>query len=230
MNYNQKQRFHKIFYENIYLLDLDKMNKNFTISGSTANVYKCQIVNNKIKCDCPDNNGNTFRNKCVCKHCCFILCKVLKLMKNKTDGEQHPFFERLYFTDEELVFITNQISTLNIYNENNDYINHDLCSKFTNINMNVDNDNNNNKINIFAQTKKTTDDDCCVICFDNFSTIDNVECPTCHNIVHKKCMDKWMEMNKKNCVYCRSDIWSKYSYSIKSKTKPKKNNYVNLST
>ena len=50
--------------------------------------------------------------------------------------------------------------------------------------------------------------------YDNFNDTENLFCQTCGNVVHKKCIEKWLETNH-NCIFCRSDIWKDYGKKIK---------------
>ena len=62
----------------------------------------------------------------------------------------------------------------------------------------------------------------CMICYDIMEKDNSVECPLCHNLVHKGCMEKWLANGKKNCIYCRSDVWKDYNKQcIPAKSKVK---------
>jgi hypothetical protein len=83
-----------------------------------------------------------------------------------------------------------------------DYVNKEYLDKFKNIKTGTI---NNNKI-----TKEITEEDECIICFDTLLGQKEemmVSCPVCHNIIHKLCMQKWLENGNKTCVYCRSTVW-----------------------
>jgi hypothetical protein len=52
--------------------------------------------------------------------------------------------------------------------------------------------------------------DDCPICYDIIGLTDELsECPTCHNVIHHKCMRKWLTstVGEKACVFCRSKEW-----------------------
>lgn len=229
MNTQQKNRYNKIFNEEIYLLDKFKEDNKliFHISGSTANIYKVTIYLNhrNMFCDCPDMKSWAKKYNCVCKHCCFTLFKVLKLNLHHTN-----FFNNLALSDEDLVQINNNFDKLTLTNIDDNIddniINQQLLKKFQTLNLTNNNDNNdkNKKKDIFENNKEIDEDDQCVICFEDFLKNDIVSCPTCHNIIHKKCMEKWIKMGKHNCVYCRSEVWKKFGNNI-TNTTPK---YINL--
>ena len=57
----------------------------------------------------------------------------------------------------------------------------------------------NNLLSIELANKLSSEQ--CAICLNTLSTQKELkECDMCHNIQHKKCMDRW----KKNCIICRS--------------------------
>ena len=89
MKIKQHERFQKIFYESFFLLNI--VNKThdviFKVSGSTSNVYSVRINKtfecNNIFCDCPDSKKWANIHGVICKHCVFIIFKVLKLFPFK---------------------------------------------------------------------------------------------------------------------------------------------------
>lgn len=206
MDYQQKKRYDKIFYEELYLLDknYDKNNLIFKISGSTKNLYTVTIyfTNNTIFCDCPDAKSWAKKSGSICKHSCFVLFKVLKSFK----PDETEFFNHLQFNKNEMDIIKKNFDRL-VITETNDFIDKELIEKYKNLTL-------GKKItkDDFAQIRVPNEDDYCIICFDEFDNTkkNNIECPVCHNILHQKCMEKWIKMGKENCVYCRSDIWKKY--------------------
>ena len=91
MDRNQEIRYARIFYEQLYLLNIEKENNRylFHISGSTANVYQISLYDfsGKIFYNCPDAKSHAKYHKCLCKPVCFVIFKVLKgiVDKNNTD-------------------------------------------------------------------------------------------------------------------------------------------------
>lgn len=72
---------------------------HFLISGSTGTRYKVTIhTDGKIDCGCPDFKHNSKSQECICKHCLFVIFQVLHLFKDVN----HTFFERLFFTPDEI--------------------------------------------------------------------------------------------------------------------------------
>jgi hypothetical protein len=68
----------------------------------------------------------------------------------------------------------------------------------------------NNSMFCMHRTVEEICNDDCIICYDIIGTDKElVECPDCHNILHKQCIEKWL-LSKNNCIFCRSDIWRRY--------------------
>ncbi len=233
MNSSQRNRYQKIFHEPIYLLDSEELRDktSFQVSGSTANIYKVVInyANRNITCSCPDMLVHCRTAHNVCKHSCFVLCKVLRLF-----NEESEFFKRLYFNDDEVSIINDAVNKISL--TNSDYVNDEFIEMFNDMKTADSSENDGkevkkvNKEDIYKQKKDTTEEDMCAICFDGFPDKDNVECPCCHNVLHKQCIEKWLSMGKENCVYCRSSIWKSYKKEHKTTTSTSSIKYKNLRT
>lgn len=102
MNDEQYKRFRKMNADNIECLYYThNSNKNlfFLISGSSGAKYKVSISpKGKIECSCPDFKNGAKVQECVCKHCLYVIYNTLKLF----DDVEHEFFDRLYFTTDEV--------------------------------------------------------------------------------------------------------------------------------
>ena len=202
MNIQQLLRIDRIYNDSIYLLNKEQYTNKFVfdISGSTNNIYKVQIYlsSKMIFCDCPDAKGWCKKNNVICKHCCFILIKVLKL----NDYEQ--YFKSLILSDNELEYIKTSFNNLDLKN-NNSFINGNYIKRFREIDL------DNSSIVLKDNYEKN-----CVICYDELEDITNLtknkQCNCCYKIIHKNCLQKWIDMGKKTCPYCRNyiDTNSKY--------------------
>ena len=54
-------------------------------------------------------------------------------------------------------------------------------------------------------------DDLCSICFMDFEENEElIKCPECKKVLHKECMEKWLDVGNITCVYCRSEVWKDY--------------------
>lgn len=198
MKYQQLVRIDKIYNEPIYLLSKNYSNNKyvFEICGSTKNIYNVKLYNlsKTIYCNCPDGKGYVKKNGLICKHSCFILLKVLKLSKlSNTDD----FFNSLLFTPEQIIEINSKYNSLEFLE--NDFIKLDYINKFKNKN------NTNNEIII-----KENYENICPICYDELLDITNKkfnhQCVCCHKIFHLNCLNKWLNLGKSNCPYCRTTI------------------------
>lgn len=210
MDYHQKLRYERIFYENLYLLNVDNNNHkyHFKISGSTANVYNVSFYNyeqgkSKFYCNCPDAKSHARINNSLCKHVCFVIFKVLKdcVDKNNTD-----IFENKYLSEQERINVISKINNINFL-EQSDFINANFIEKYNQI--------KNKNVKDLFNIKQNSEDFClddCPICYDKLEKKELCkQCPVCNNIIHDNCIKKWLMMGNKSCPYCRSEIWEKFN-------------------
>jgi len=191
MKFQQSLRIDKIYDQSIYLLKKSQEDNKFVfeVCGTTKNIYKVQIYkySKMIYCNCPDAKSYAKQNGVVCKHSCFILLKVLKLI-NSDD-----FFKMLLFDDKQLDFIKNEFNKLELIE--NEYIKMDYVNKF--------NELPEDKIII-----KTDMESFCLICYDELDDIENKkfnnQCKYCFKIFHNKCINKWLNLGNNNCPHCRN--------------------------
>ena len=203
MKTQQRTRFERGMHEDIYLLSHDR-NYCFKVSGASRNVYDLKFKKSKVSCSCPDFYGHAARYGCVCKHVCFIMGKVLGF------GMGCDFFDRYVFSDDLWREFQAKYRTISL--DNDKYANEEYIRRYTQM-CDMDPED------MYQVKKQPEEDDMCPICFDGMS--DNLlGCPVCHNAIHKKCMEKWLQMGKNTCVYCRNTVWRQYS--------KKQNGYVNL--
>ena len=203
MKTQQVSRYDKIFSENFYLLNKSQeYNKLcFNVSGSTSNIYKVNIyfASKMIFCNCPDAKKWAKSYGVICKHCCFVLFKILKL---DIDTYQ-PYLERVIFTQEEIDSIKLAFENINISN-NQDFINEEYIKKYKLL-LEQEKPTNQNTI-----VPKETQDTMCCICYDDFENITDInknkQCKVCQTILHKDCLNKWLRSGNNTCPYCRSII------------------------
>jgi hypothetical protein len=68
------------------------------------------------------------------------------------------------------------------------------------------------KLPKFNVTKTIKPDDECSICFNLLELGECNSCPECKNVIHVKCVQRWLSMTKvPSCIYCRSRIWKYYN-------------------
>tara|TARA_R100001163_G_C5053270_1_gene189859 strand:- start:368 stop:1126 length:759 start_codon:yes stop_codon:yes gene_type:complete len=242
MNYQQTSRINRVYSQTFYLIDKSKVNDNdndndskfnFVVSGSTANLYTVTLdlkepnLKKLLWCNCPDMRSHAQASGVKCKHCCFVLLKVLKLDRIflnpiNWDDNGPEYLQKLRDTCNNLTIDSGL--TNDQYRQKYDLIMSTKISKnksnnkndTTTINTKTDSDP---IVNRYKVTKEFDDDLECPICFDGVTAEDSFQCPKCTNLVHKDCMKKWLSTGHKNCVYCRSN-WS----DLKQQTKKSKIN------
>lgn len=204
MNPQQKKRYDKINTERFFWLaaSIDDQQYTLDISGSTSNVYTVTIHRNRkrIQCNCPDSTNWARRYGCVCKHCCFVLCRVLRVV---TRGSE--FWNTRLFDNETMTRIDHAVERLLKYGS--EFTSEELTKRYQNIISKLKN-------SAFEDVDKSRISDDCPICFDTFDESDLskiVACPICKNVIHTECMKRWIQSgSNKSCVYCRSDIWQQW--------------------
>lgn len=217
MNYNQQNRINRVFKQKFFLIDtINRENTfSFIISGSTANLYTVEInldqsdLESIIVCDCRDSTSWAKRKGVKCKHCCFVIIKVLNILKY-----QEILDDGIYYLNPQKYrkLIADGCYNLHVKQE---LININYSLKYQTIKNQPQKSSDK-----YILTKEVDQDDDCPICFDSLHPNDSNQCPTCHNIVHTKCIKKWLQLGNKNCVYCRSD-WSDF-------INPKNSSYLNV--
>lgn len=143
----------------------------------------------KFACNCKDFKYRSISHNIVCKHITFIICKILGIYDN-------TFFENKTLSSDYKERMYRVLNNPGIYN--NCPINYEEFNK----SINSEFENN--------QVKTLNTKDTCPICYDMFSDKKTVSCPTCHNYVHKECIQIWLNTSK-SCIYCRSYKWKNYS-------------------
>lgn len=204
--FNQNKRIEKIYSEPIYLLNVSK-DLTFKVSGSTANIYTVSIdkQEKRIRCNCPDSSSWAHKQGCICKHCCFILIKVVKLPLMQL--EQQFFDNHRRFNDSMLNDIEKRLNQLKL--TESDIVNPDYIKKFKKCQK------QQNIVHYEAKTEIDESDEC-IICFDTLVSKPRVECPGCKHQIHTICMEQWIKKSSNSCVFCRRP-WTNYHQSNKSR-------------
>jgi len=197
---NQRKRFVKLYCENFYLIkNMLSCKKDdfacFKISGSTQKIYDViYLKNGSIKCNCPDMKTHCVKYKCVCKHICFVLVKILKF-------KDHYFYDqcKLKYSDNEL--LKNKIKNLSTIIDS-ELTNKELLKKY---------EIATTKVKLPEVKCLESEDKDCMICFDNMdSSKSKLDiCQVCSNMTHSDCMKKWLSTSSdQNCIFCRSKWYS----------------------
>jgi hypothetical protein len=144
-------------------------------------------------CSCADHKFNSTKKNIVCKHICFLICKIAKFLKPE-------IFANKKLSDEDLAQLLAKLTaTGEIWK---DQTVAKILDKIT--------------LETFKQFLKAIDD-CCPVCFNDLTVDDKPQllaCPTCKNYIHSECADIWLEQ-KACCAMCKSDYW-KYYGKVKS--------------
>lgn len=139
-------------------------------------------------CSCPDHKFNSNKKQTVCKHICFLVCQIAKIMTKE-------FFNTKQLTQKQIDDLVLKVSkNSNIWKDKN------VCRKVSVLSL----------VSFQERKKEIDDGDVCPICYDEFGDKSLLTCPTCTNYVHDECMAVWMEKQKR-CVYCTSQVWEHYA-------------------
>lgn len=178
--------------QKIYLIEtknISTFSRQYIIMGSTGNIYKI-IIDTKPSCTCPDFMTRNVR----CKHIYFVLSRVMKL----EDVDQKEFKEQ------ELLLMFQNIPLI----AKTLCVNDDIKSKY----YKVVNDENSDSKDIKGL------DDICPICLDDVDDGHKIDsCKKCKRSVHDLCFKMWCKINKKECMFCKSN-WNSMT----------NNGYINL--
>jgi hypothetical protein len=193
---SESERIYLVQYDNVYTADLQGL---FTIMGAVNSKgkrekYSVKLYKNSAHqsssfwCSCPDHKFNSSKRNMVCKHICFLVCKVAKILDPQ-------FFNTKPLSSEQYDIFIEKIRNIQEILQDTS-----ICKPNKNISRTI----------FFQATKEIQEDDICPICFDNIKNNRPLLCcPTCNNYTHMECMEVWLE-RKHTCVYCRSDIWKQY--------------------
>lgn len=194
-------------YAKVYLqgfdLNTDKKKKvighiriygTFNFQKKKRENYKITVSDEENKptfwCSCAEHKFNSKKNNTVCKHICFIVCKVLKIL-------QLYFFDNKKLSKEHLNLLLEKFNKTSEFWNNDEYVK--KIKKFTINNYKIFRNNINES---------------CVFCYDDID--DNVDknlivsCPNCKNCFHTECKQIWLE-ERNTCFLCNNDCWKYYN-------------------
>jgi hypothetical protein len=141
-------------------------------------------------CSCADHKFNSTKKNIVCKHICFLICKIAKLLKPEV-------FDNKKFSDQDLAVLLAKLTAKGDGDIWSDKTVAKILGKIT--------------LETFKQFVKAIED-CCPVCFNDLEPADKpnlLACPTCKNYIHEECADIWLEQ-KQSCAMCKSDFWKYY--------------------
>ncbi len=154
--------------------------------------YEIKLLSTSPKgmfwCSCADHKFNSTKKNIVCKHICFLICKIAKILKPDV-------FENKKLSDTDLAGLLAKLTASGeIWSDKTVA---KILGKIT--------------LETFKQFVKVIED-CCPVCFNDLEPADKpnlLACPTCKNYVHGECAEIWMEQ-KQTCAMCKSDFWKHY--------------------
>jgi hypothetical protein len=201
----QKRRISKLLTQRFFLLrhnnSLNESIIKLKISGSTGNVYTIEVKPNKISCDCPDYISHFKRYRVLCKHICFVICRICKI-------EDEDIFSFLEFSENHYEILKARLNE----GFNDDIVDVVLSKKLETLEI--------NKNTII--TPRNMDEDC-LICYEKISgdMTGLVCCYLYRNAIHKECAIQWSKTSQQNkCVICRSETLNN--------TDTNTSNYINI--
>lgn len=209
----QQRRIEKAINERFFLLDVVRDDDvQWKLSGSKFDVYTITVSRSRgrITCDCPDSFSHARRHGCLCKHCCFVILKVLKYADFNifsTHVVSRPILNMLLTCDSECL--------RDPQNENGL-----LSQRYQHLKGHPD----TSEADISFETVRGCEDECS-ICYCPLTADGTIRCvcPECHNMFHKDCIKRWLHTST-SCPLCRSTIWQGY---VTPKPDPAKQ-YMNL--
>ncbi len=163
---------------------------NYNKSKGIREAYEVKVFENDPKgsfwCSCADHKFNSAKKNIVCKHICFIVCKVLKILDP-------------YFFDTKTLKQAHLLQLLDKFNINSDIWKDKKLARTSNKVTIQD-------FKIFPEHINDT----CTFCYDEMTDADRAiacACPLCKHCFHEECMDVWMEGHDK-CSYCFNGFWT----------------------
>ena len=185
----------------LYLISIED-NDTFKISGSTANLYTVTVNRaattplQVAKCTCPDAGMHAKHNNVLCKHCCFVLLKALRLPKRIL--EQPPHLGQL------------TVALASLRSRNWGHLSNEAYQEKYRQYIAGGNDGNSNPFSVPEDAEIT---DNCAICLDEMTATVCVRCPGCRQYFHSTCISIWLAVRNdyqpKPCPLCRTS-WAEY--------------------
>ncbi len=158
--------------------------------------YKPAASKGSFWCSCPDHKFNSGKKNMVCKHICFLVCRVGKILdpaffnggKQLTDA-QHQMLKDIVASSAALSQFPTPPRT-----GTGSVVSRPPSAASAE----------------FRVCRKSLDaEDSCPICYDTMVDTACLNCPTCSNNIHEDCMKVWLE-NHDTCVFCRSTVWRRF--------------------
>lgn len=217
----------------MYLLDKDSSSNlyRFHMSGTHQDIYTTEInrLTGEVNCSCPDGVRYRDAQGTICKHLCFVLFKVLKVLSYLSHDRRNVYTFHQdtvdFINKNKLVLTRSQLATCDVNFSGIDFSNTtlikaDLRTVFENIKQKGKGANkvdDGDELKDFVMKKEVGEDDECPICYADIEIGGDEElmsCPSCSNALHKKCMEEWVQRGKDKCIYCGGS-WTKLTTVVK---------------
>jgi hypothetical protein len=172
--------------------------RNGTRDSYTVKWYRWTPVGHSFWCNCPDHKFNSARKNMVCKHICFLITKVGRIL-------DPAFFQAHRFTEEQHATFRQAVGNAAIFADG--ARERERMASAVSVQVIHPGASREARRAQFMEMRRPVGaEDSCPICYDEMGDGTCLNCPTCSNNVHRDCMEVWLERNK-TCVFCRSDVW-----------------------
>jgi hypothetical protein len=169
--------------------------RNGSRDSYTVKWYRWTPTGHAFWCNCPDHKFNSARKNMVCKHICFLVTKVGRIL-------DPIFFQNHRFSEEQQTTFRQVVGNAAIFADGLAA----LPTIASTASVHVGSSREARRTQFMEMRRPVVAEDSCPICYDEMGNGACLNCPTCSNNVHRECMEVWLERNK-TCVFCRSDVW-----------------------
>ncbi|OZJ06783.1 hypothetical protein BZG36_00400 [Bifiguratus adelaidae] len=194
-----KIKFERAMQQRLYLVDRHResdIKEIYKINGSTGNVYTV-TVSNKVTCDCPDHT----KTDDLCKHCLFVMVKVLGLSKDSP----YIYQNALLTSELQEIFASARPDPTSIVPDS-------VKEAYEAMARGEEAPDPSG-----VMPRQPAEGDTCPICYEEFEKSETlVHCKNgCGNPLHAGCFSQWSSNciskgTKVTCVYCRA-LWNRDS-------------------
>lgn len=206
MSRAQYDRLQRMRTEPLYLISVEESGHVFKVTGSTGNLYTVTVdpkATNALEvaqCNCPDARMHAKRSGVVCKHCCYVLFKALRLPAHflSRGVPDHTLLARQ---------MRGLLSRTWAHLSNAEY-----REKYSA--MQGGGGGEGVAKSPFDVDESAHIEDACPICLDEMEAAECSRCPGCRNYIHQECIEIWLRAREaahisKTCPLCRHS-WERY--------------------
>ena len=206
MTPDQRKRFDKLRVESFFVLDHSTGRSpaelyRFNVSGSKSARYTVSILSSgAVSCTCMDARIAAKKAGVACKHCCFVMTRVLKY------PEHCGFYDTCRFSPgPDLDGLASKVAALGASLDVNAF------------NADIARTRARDDADEFSGYREPDQGAECAVCYTELVCCPEpscarrplVGCPTCRNAMHLDCATEWTSF-KKTCPFCRSPAWERF--------------------